>query len=154
MSEITVGDIMKCDPYIISPDKTVKAAAQLMKEIDSGILPVGTHPEKIVGIITDRDIVLRVTAEGKYASEVLIQDAMTPKVYSCTTETALEDAANLMCTYGVRRLVVTKQNRITGIITLIELLRNEGKVRLSDKVLHALLGIHKNHPMQSVRVTG
>jgi len=146
MSQIKVEDIMTHDPFIISPEKTVETAAKLMKEINCGILPVGTHPEKIVGIITDRDIMLRVTAEGKDASQTLIQDVMTKEVYGCDAEADIESAAKQMREYNVCRLVVTRENkRITGIVTLGELLRNDGIVQVSDKVLHELLGLRKKY---------
>jgi len=145
MQEIKVIDIMRHGPRIISPEKTVMDAARLMKELDSGVLPVGTHSEKIVGIITDRDITLRVTAEGKDASTTLISEVMTKEVQTCDGNTSVEDAAEQMSEHNIRRLVVITKNRAAGIVTLAELLRNQGNWRISDKVLHNLLGVRRSH---------
>ncbi len=149
MEEIRVMDIMKHGPRIISPEKTVMDAAILMKRINSGVLPVGTHPEKIVGIITDRDITLRVTAEGKNASLTLIEEVMTKEVQTCDGKSSLEDAAEQMSEHNIRRLIVITKNYAVGIVTLAELLRNQGNFRISDKVLHNLLGLRKSHHAQA-----
>ena len=145
MQEIKVIDIMRHGPLIISPEKTITDAAKLMKEIDSGVLLVGTHPEKIVGIITDRDITLRVTAEDRDASATLVEDAMTKELQTCDGEANVQDAAEQMYDHNIRRLVVITKNRAAGIVTLAELLRNQGNFRISEKVLHSLLGIRKSH---------
>ena len=150
MQQIKVIDIMNHSPLIISPEKTVKDAAKLMKEANCGVLPVGTHPEKIVGIITDRDITLRVTAEGKNASHTLVQDVMTREVQTCDGESNIEDAAEQMSEHNIRRLIVITKNRATGIVTLAELLRNQGNWRISDKVLHNLLGMPRSHHAKAV----
>jgi len=139
--EMRVIDIMKHSPTLISSQKTVKDAAILMKEFNYGALLVGTHPEEIVGIITDRDITLRVTAEGKDASDTLVRDVMTKPVQTCNGETNLEDAAMQMSEHNIRRLVVLTANKAPGIVTLVELLRNQGNLTVSDRVLHGLLGV-------------
>jgi CBS domain-containing protein len=145
METIKVIDVMHHSPFVISPQKTVKDAARLMKEENCGVLPVGTHSEKIVGIITDRDILLRVTAEGKDASKTLISEVMTPEVQICDGHSSLEDAAEQMSEHNIRRLIVITKDRGMGIVTLAELLRNQGNWRISDKVLHKLLGARRIH---------
>jgi len=152
MDQIKVRDIMTHNPFIISSQKTVKDAAKLMKEIDCGILPVGNSPEHVVGVITDRDITVRVTAEGKDPSHTRIADVMTKKVHSCDAETAIEDAAEQMRKHDVCRLVVTKEGRVTGIVTLAELLRNQRNLQVSDKVLHELLGVRKKHHAKEIKM--
>jgi len=145
MQPITVIDVMHHGPFVISPEKTVEDAARLMKEENCGVLPVGGHSEKIVGIITDRDILLRVTAEGKDASKTLISEVMTQEVQSCDGHTSLEDAAEQMSEHNIRRLIVITKDRAMGIVTLAELLRNQGNWRISDRVLHKLLGSRRSH---------
>ncbi len=151
MDSIQVQEIMAHDLIIISPEKMVNSAAKLMKEMNCGSLPVGNGPKHIVGMITDRDITLRVTAEGKDASNMPIADAMTQKVYSCDVATDIEDAAEQMREYDVRRLIVTREGRATGIVTLAQLLCNQDKLRISDKVLHDLLRGKKKSPVKHVR---
>jgi len=146
MTKIKVKDIMTCEPVIIKPDSSVLEAAKKMKEIDCGVLPVGDSGN-IIGMLTDRDITIRVTSEGKDPSKVKAQDVMTKKVYTCDEEEDIEDAAEKMRKHDVARLVVTKDKKATGIVTMIELLRNTGDLKKGDKVLHELVGGEKKHAM-------
>ena len=145
MKNIRVIDVMRHGPVIISPEKTVSDAACVMKEEDCGILPVG-----IVGVITDRDIILRVIAERKDPSKTLIKDVMTKEVQSCNGETSVQDAAEQMSLHNIRRLIVFTKDRAMGIVTLAELLRNQGSFQISDKVLHNLLGTERSHHAKAV----
>lgn len=147
MNSIKVVDIMHHGPFIISPEKTVKDAAILMKEENCGVLPIGTR-SKIEGIITDRDILLRVTAEGKDPSTTLIKEVMTKEVRSCDGETSIEEAAEQMSEHNIRRLLVITKDKAIGLVTLAELLRNRGDRRSSDKVLHQLLGKRRNRHVE------
>jgi len=151
MNSTKVRNIMTHDPFIIGPEKTVKDAAKLMKDIECGVLPVGTGPEYVVGMITDRDITVRVSAEGKDASQTRIADVMTPRVHSCDVETSIEDAAEQMRKHEVCRLIVTNENRAAGIVTLAEILRNKRDRRASENVLHELLGARRNHHAKEMK---
>jgi CBS domain-containing protein len=141
MRSIRVKEIMTAKPFIISPMETVKAAAKHMKKIDCGVLPVGVA-DKVIGIITDRDITIRVTAEGKDPSTITVQEVMTKELYTCDEKDDIEDAAEKMRKRDVSRLVVTKGKKVTGIITMACLLRSNGHRRKSNKVLHELLRPH------------
>lgn len=154
MKQIKVIDVMKHGPYIISPEKTAEDAAKLMKMQDCGVLPVGTHPEKIIGIITDRDLVLRVAAEGKDASKTLVQDVMTRKVITCDGHASIQEAAELMSNHNIHRLIVITKDRAPGIVTFAQLLRNQGNLKFSDDVLHGLLGIQKQHHSHTKTTAG
>lgn len=113
-----VKDIMTKDPIFISPNDSITAAARKMKEIDCGALPVGEDKEHCVGIITDRDIVLRTLANGDNPKETKVKDSMTSKVHYCREDDALDKVATLMREYQVNRLIVQDNNQnITGIIT-------------------------------------
>jgi len=142
MKALKIKDIMMPNPWIISPAQTVKDAARLMKEIDCGVLPVGSA-DKVIGMITDRDITLRVTAEGKNPELTSVQDIMTRHVYSCDEEADIEEAAMQMRKHKVVRLVVTKGKKATGIVTMSELLR-EGS--------HLLYGLMKSPPARPVKM--
>ena len=110
------GDIMTRDPVCCSPNDTVKKAAELMKAEDVGPLPV-VEAGKLVGIVTDRDLVLNVLARGLDAANTKVSEAMTRDPISCKEQEALEDALEKMSTYQIRRLpVVDDQGRILGII--------------------------------------
>jgi CBS domain-containing protein len=138
MKTIKVKDIMTPEPFIVPPTMVVREAAKRMKDIDCGVLPVG-DANKVLGMVTDRDITLRVTAEGKDPAKTQVQDVMTKKVHICDEDDDIEDAAEKMRKYDVARLVVTKGKKATGIVTMVELLRNTGSRRKGDKVLHELV---------------
>jgi len=112
------GDIMTRDPVCCAPGDTAKRAAELMKAEDVGPLPVvETASGRLVGIVTDRDLVLNVIARGLDASTTKVSEAMTRDPVCCKEEEPLEDALEKMSTYQVRRLpVVDAQDRIVGII--------------------------------------
>jgi CBS domain-containing protein len=112
------GDIMTRDPVCCSPNDTVRRAAELMKTEDVGPLPVVDNKSgKLVGIVTDRDLVLNVLARGLDAGNTTVSEAMTRDPICCKQEDALEDALEKMSTYQVRRLaVVDDQDRVVGII--------------------------------------
>jgi len=112
------GEIMTRDPVCCSPGDTAKKAAELMKAEDVGPLPVvETESGRLIGIVTDRDLVLNILALGLDASTTKVSEAMTRDPVSCKEEEPLEDALEKMSTYQVRRLpVVDNQGLIVGII--------------------------------------
>jgi CBS domain-containing protein len=111
------SDIMTRDPVCCAPGDTARKAAELMKAKDVGPLPVVEESGRLVGIVTDRDLVLNVLARGLDASTTKVSDAMTRDPVCCKEEEPLEDALEKMSTYQVRRLpVVDNQDRIVGII--------------------------------------
>lgn len=114
----TCGDIMTRNPICCAPGDSVKRAAELMKAEDIGPLPVvDTESGRLVGIVTDRDLVLNVLAAGRDANTTKVQDAMTRDPVKSKEDEPLEEALEKMSTYQVRRLpVVDDHDRIIGII--------------------------------------
>lgn len=143
MKMIKVKDIMTADPFFVRPDQSILEAAKLMRVVECGVLPVGDE-NKVVGIITDRDIVVRVVSDDKNPETTKVQDIMTKKVHSCNENDDIEHAAEIMREHDVSRLLVMKGKSIAGIISSACLLRNKGNVAQSDKVLHELLGFPAN----------
>lgn len=138
MSTARVKDVMTPDPVIISPMKTAEGAVRMMREGGCGILPVG-YGNNVIGVITDRDIMLRLIANNKKANLTAIADIMTPKAYSCHEGDSLATAAALMSRHHIGRLLVTNDwGRVTGIVTLAELTRAGGDRRLAHKVWREL----------------
>ncbi len=115
-----VKDIMHRHPDMIRPTDTVKEAAKHMKQKNCGVLPVGSG-DQAEGMITDRDITIRVTAEGKDPEKTHVKDVMTKKVHACEEDDDLVKAAELMIKHEVGRLVVAKGKKVTGILTQAEL---------------------------------
>jgi CBS domain-containing protein len=100
-----IHDIMTRDVEVIRPDATVQDAARKMDELNVGPLPV-CDGERLVGMIIDRDIVVRGAAAGKDPSATRVSEVMTPDVISCTEHADVPDAARLMEKHQIRRLVM------------------------------------------------
>ncbi|KMO32108.1 CBS domain-containing protein [Methylobacterium aquaticum] len=119
----TVADVMSRDVEFIPGDAPVQEAALLMGELDVGALPVGT-PDALDGVITDRDILYRVVAQGLDPRGVRVSTVLSRPVVSCAESDPLRAALDLMAAHHVRRLPVRAAGgRVTGWITLADLSR-------------------------------
>ena len=118
-----VKDVMTRDVATVAATATLEAAAAMMSVLDVGPLPVHDG-EKVVGVITDRDIIVRAVAAGLDPIQARVSDALTPIVISCFEDQDVHDAERLMEEHQVRRLVVlTRDNRLAGIVSLADLAR-------------------------------
>ena len=119
-----VSDLMATHVEFIDADATVQDAAALMGELDVSALPIGSA-EDLKGIITDRDILYRVVAEGKDPRRTTVLQVATKTVFSCKPEDALTVAMDLMASQNVRRLpVFDEAQRVIGWLTLSDLSRH------------------------------
>jgi CBS domain-containing protein len=101
-----------------SPDTPVKALAKTMLEKDIGAIPIGEN-DRLVGMVTDRDITLRAVANGKDVSALTARDVMTKGIVWCRDSDDVSHAANLMQSKQIRRLpVIDKNKRMVGILSL------------------------------------
>jgi len=96
-----ISSVMSRDVQLIKPDDTIRSAAALMKKIDAGLLPV-TENDKLVGMITDRDIAIRGVAEGK-GPDAKVRDAMSPEVKYCFEDEDVTHVAENMAELQIRR---------------------------------------------------
>ena len=115
----TCRELMTREPVCCEPDDTVTKVAELMKSRDVGSVPVvdSLASRRLVGIVTDRDIVTKVVAGGRAVAQATARDAMTLDPASCTEEDDISQAMSLMATRQVRRMpVVDAAGRVTGII--------------------------------------
>ena len=118
MAERTVGDVMTPNPASVSEKDSVKRAAEIMKREDAGVVPV-LRGKNIVGIVTDRDIVVRVIAEGKDCSNARVSDAMSKQVRTVKEDTPVNEALQLMSRELIRRVPVTNErNELIGIVSI------------------------------------
>jgi CBS domain-containing protein len=102
---------------IISPDDTIETAARMMAACDCGVLPVGQN-DRLVGMITDRDIVTRAVAAGVDLDDCLVGDVMTPEVRYCYEDETADDLARNMEALQIKRLpVLNRQKRLVGIVS-------------------------------------
>ena len=132
----TVKDLMSKNVVTIDVNKTVAEAAALMSEKDIGDLIVmdGDTP---VGIVTERDFVRRVLAEGK-SRQSKVSEVMTSPLKVIDPEAPIKEAARRMVNKRIRRLPVIKDNKLVGIITAADFARHLGKNTLSDDILEAM----------------
>lgn len=113
-----IKDIMSPEPEVIPPDATLAEAAELMLALDTGYLPVGEN-DRLIGAITDRDIVIRAVAKGYDPEACTVEDIMTPRIQYCFEEDSVEDAASRMQEEQIRRLVVLDdEKRMVGVLSL------------------------------------
>jgi CBS domain-containing protein len=121
---------------LVTPDKTLREAAALMKKIDAGVLPV-SEKDKLVGMITDRDIVIRGVAEGK-GPDAKVRDAMSTEVRYCFEDEDVDHVAKNMAELQVRRLpVMNREKRLVGIVSLGDL-ATEGSLPKTAQALHGI----------------
>lgn len=120
-----VRESMTHDVRLANPQQSIREAAQVMAEIDAGSLPVGEN-DKLIGVITDRDIAVRAVALGKSPDDTKVRDVMSREVLYCYEDQELEEVARNMSDLQVRRLpVVNRDKRLVGVISLGDLARNE-----------------------------
>lgn len=129
-----VNKVMTHDVRLLRPDQTISEAAVLMAEIDTGALPVGDN-DRLVGMITDRDIVIRGLAQGK-SPDTKVADIMTKEVLYCFDTDEVDEAARNMGKAKVRRLpVLNKDKRMVGIVSLGDLaIKNDDSPTIGQTV--------------------
>jgi CBS domain-containing protein len=111
-----VREVMTERPRCVTPETPLNQVAELMDTEDIGSVPV-LDGERLTGMITDRDIVIRAVAKGKDPRGMPVREVSTGKLVTVTPDSNLSDAAELMATYQVRRLpVVDDDNRLVGIV--------------------------------------
>lgn len=112
-----IKDVMTKKCEWIGPDASVAEAAKLMKNFDCGFLPVGEN-DKMIGMITDRDIAIRAVAEGKDPKATKAREIMTKKTYYCYDDQAVDEICENMADIKVKRLpVVNRDKRLVGVVS-------------------------------------
>ena len=129
-----VKDIMTSRAECTSPTTTLREAAQRMRDLDVGPLPVCGDDDRLAGMITDRDITVRAVAEGLDTNTALVRDVMTPNIIYCYEDQAVSDAAHMMEQNQIRRLVVlNRDKRMVGILSLGDLAVDTGDEQLAGQ---------------------
>jgi len=131
-----ISKIMHRDVEIVGPDQTLRDAATAMKTLDVGVLPVGEH-DKLVGMITDRDVAIRGIAEGK-GPDAKVRDVMSHEVKYCFEDEEVDHVAANMAELQVQRLpVVNRDKRLVGIVSLSDLAM-KASLPKTAKALHGI----------------
>jgi CBS domain-containing protein len=118
-----VSEVMTRSVDLIDPNTQIKDAAVRMRDDNIGALPVGEN-DRLVGMVTDRDIAVRAVADGRAPTQTVVRDVMSEKVFCCFEDNDLTEAARLMAKHQVHRLpVLNRDKRLVGIVALADLAR-------------------------------
>jgi CBS domain-containing protein len=132
-----VREIMTHGVECVGPEETLSTAAEKMKSLDVGALPVCEN-DRLVGMVTDRDITIRATASGT-EPEACVRDSMTPGVTYCFEDEDVAAAARLMREKQIRRIVVlNRDKRMVGIVSLGDVAIETGDDQMSGNTLEAV----------------
>lgn len=115
-----VRDVMTSSVEWVTPDTSIVEVARLMKKDDVGSIPI-CQDKRLMGIITDRDIVLKVVATGEDLINIPVQSIMNTDIICVSPDQDVHEAANLMAKYQIRRLPVLEDGEITGILAIGDL---------------------------------
>jgi CBS domain-containing protein len=135
---VQLKDIMTRDPVVLRPDAPLKEAARRMRDLDSGVMPVG-EGDRLVGMLTDRDITVRATAEGRDPNGTPVREVMTPDVVYCFEDDDVRAAARKMEEHQIRRLIVlNRDKRLVGIVALGDIAVHAPSDRLTGEITEAV----------------
>lgn len=139
-----IADVMTRGLELMSADDTVQQAALKMAEADIGALLIGTV-DALEGILTDRDIILRMVVDGQGSAEVRVRDIMSSTLFTCRENDSLEQAFAEMRDHQVRRLpVLDETDRLVGIVTLSDLCRHDADPQRTSELLRAVAEPHRD----------
>jgi CBS domain-containing protein len=133
---MNIRDVMTPNPQTVSPADSIQRAARIMRDADTGAVPV-VEDGRPVGIVTDRDIVVRAVADGTQPTRA-VRDVLTPTVVTATPDMSTREASELMSEHRVRRLPVVEDSRLVGIVSLGDLAVKEGKDARTGDTLQSI----------------
>lgn len=144
---MNVSEIMTKNPVCCTPDTGLQEVARMMVDSDCGCIPVvdSNESKMPVGMITDRDITVRVVAKGQNPLDLMARDAMTTTVASVTPNTSLEECANVMEESQIRRVAVVDDNGcLCGIVAQADIANNAGDGTTAEVVQEVSKGATGN----------
>lgn len=134
-----VSEVMSRNVQLAAPDQSIRKAAQLMQQHDIGSLPVGEN-ERLVGIVTDRDIVVRAIAQGR-DPDTPIREVMTDDIQYCSEEDDVDEVSRRMAQLEIRRLpVLDSDQRVIGMMSLANVAHSQ-----DDAAERAVKGVATPH---------
>jgi CBS domain-containing protein len=122
--EALVGSLMQKSPRTCSAGDSLNEAARVMWDLDCGAVPVLSADGQVAGIITDRDICMAAYTRGQPLSAMSIESAMSKEVHTCGPEDSIGDAMRVMAEKQVRRLPVTEDGKLVGVLTFADIARD------------------------------
>lgn len=130
-------DVMSRDVSVISPNATIKDAAQKMREGDFGMMPVAEN-DRMIGAISDRDIAIRAVAEGRDPN-TKVRDVMSQGIAWAYEDCSVDEAAQVMSKHQIRRLpVVNREKRLVGIVALGDFAVESSEIKPAAEALSGI----------------
>lgn len=136
---MTAEELMAHDPVLVGRRTTLRAAARLMRDHDTGVLPV-IDDHGLVGVLTDRDVVVRAVAQGVGPLTGYVEDSMSPDVLTCTARDSAESVVTRMARAARLSIVVLDDQELpVGVIGVEDLVRHEETASLANDVLRGFV---------------
>ena len=128
-----VQSVMTANPRTVAPDASIEEACRVMRDEDTGIVPIA-EGDRLVGTITDRDVAIRVVAEGR-SLDTRVDEVASRELVTIDPQQELDEATRLMAKHQVRRLpVVEEDGRLVGIVSQADVARHASDERTGDLV--------------------
>jgi CBS domain-containing protein len=128
-----VRDVMTANPACVSPSQSLAEAARILRDEDVGSLPV-CEDDRVIGIVTDRDIVIRAVADGSDPRMQSVGDVASRDVRTVDPDTSLDEALKLMASSQVRRLPVVEDGRLVGVLAQADIAEEDGGKKTGELV--------------------
>lgn len=129
-----IRDVMTKNPRTVSNSDTVSDAARRMRDEDAGLIPI-VDGDRLMGVITDRDIALRVVADGRDASSMRVEEIASKSLVTVDPDQGLDEALKMMAEHQVRRLPVCEEDgRLIGIVAQADIAKHAGAKRTGEVV--------------------
>jgi CBS domain-containing protein len=135
-----IQDVMTRNPRCVTPDTLAREAARLMKDEDVGVVPVvDGDGRQLVGVITDRDIALRIVAEGR-TGDTMVRDVMSSdSLATCSPDGDLDEVMSLMAEEQVRRIpIVDERGALVGIVSQADVVRAAGEDEKAERTVERI----------------
>ena len=140
-----IKEVMTRDVEVVGPTCGIREATQLMKALDIGVLPV-CDGNRLIGMVTDRDIALRVVADGLDVNQSSVKQAMSSPVVYCYEDQDVEEAGHLMEVKQIRRLLVLDRDKnLAGVVSLGDIVVKTGREDLAGEILERVSEPKKDH---------
>jgi CBS domain-containing protein len=130
----SIRDVMTSNPCTIDADESVAYAAKMMRDEDVGLAPI-VEGDKLIGMLTDRDIAIRVVAEGRDPGQVTVKDVASKQVVVIDPQQELDEALRIMAKHQVRRLpVVSEDGKLVGVVAQADVARKGNDAQTGELV--------------------
>lgn len=136
---MTCAEVMTPSPTACQPQQTTTDAAELMRREDCGLVPVVSEQNKLIGVLTDRDIVLKVVAEGRDARNTAVSEVMSTDLVTCLPHETIETVMEQMATRQIRRIpIVERDGSLVGIVAQADIATRLSSPQETGQVVQAI----------------